>query len=51
VFSNYSAAPSEIVKALHHLTGGNGIGHLMKILFLFLLPIAVGFGVEKIVNT
>ena len=50
VFSNYSAAPSEIVKAVDHLTGGKGTGNLMKILLLFLLPIAIGFGVEKTVN-
>jgi small-conductance mechanosensitive channel len=50
VFSNYSEAPSEIVKALNHLTGAKGMGHLTKISFLFLLLIAIGFGVEKIIN-
>ena len=50
VYSNYSAAPSEIGKALNHLTGGKGIGHLTKLSFLFLLLIAIGFGAEKIVN-
>ena len=50
VFSNYSEAPSEIVKALNHLTGGKGMGHLIKISLLFLLLIAIGFGVEKIIN-
>jgi len=50
VFSNYSEAPSEIVTALNHLTGGKGMGHLTKISLLFLLLIAIGFGVEKIIN-
>jgi small-conductance mechanosensitive channel len=50
VFSNYSKAPSEIVKALNHLTGGKGMGHLTKISLLFLLLIAIGYGVEKIIN-
>ncbi len=50
VFSNYSEAPSEIGKALTHLTGGKGMGHLTKISLLFLLLIAIGFGVEKIIN-
>ena len=50
VFSNYSEAPSEIVKALNHVTGGRGMGHLTKLSFLFLLLIAIGFGVEKIIN-
>jgi len=50
VFSNYSQAPSEIVNALNHLTGGKGMGHLIKISLLFLLLIAIGFGVEKIIN-
>jgi len=30
VFSNYSKVPSEIVKALNHLTGGKGMGHLIN---------------------
>jgi hypothetical protein len=50
VFSHYSAAPSEIAKALNHLTGGKGMGHLTKISLLFLMLIAIGFGVEKIIN-
>ncbi len=50
VFSNYSEAPSEIVKALNHVTGGRGMGHLTKIALLFLLLIAIGFGVEKFIN-
>jgi small-conductance mechanosensitive channel len=50
VFSSYTEAPSEIVKALNHLTGGKGLGHLIKISLLFLLLIAIGFGVEKIIN-
>jgi small-conductance mechanosensitive channel len=50
VFSNYSEAPSEIVKALNNVTGGRGIGHLTKISLLFLLLITIGFGVEKIIN-
>jgi len=50
VFSNYSEAPSEIVKALNHLTGGKGMGYLAKIFLLFLLLIAIGFGVERLIN-
>jgi small-conductance mechanosensitive channel len=34
VFSNYSEAPSEIVKALNHVTGGRGMGHLTKFIQL-----------------
>jgi small-conductance mechanosensitive channel len=50
VFSNYSKVPPEIAKALNHLTGGKGMGHLTKISLLFLLLIAIGFGVEKVIN-
>ncbi len=50
VFSNYLQAPSEIVKALNHLTGGKGMGHLIKISLLFLMLIAIGFGVERLIN-
>jgi hypothetical protein len=50
VFSNYPAIPSEIVKALSHLTGGKGPGHLVEVFLLFLLMLAIGFGVEKIFN-
>jgi small-conductance mechanosensitive channel len=50
VFSNYSEAPSEIVKALNHLTGGKGMGHLIKISLLFLLLITIGVGVERLIN-
>jgi hypothetical protein len=50
VFSNYSEVSSEIGKALNHLTGGKGMGHLIKISLLFLLLIAIGFGVEIVVN-
>jgi len=50
VFSNYSKVPSEIAKSLDHLTGGKGMGRLLKMFLLFLLPIAIGFGVEKVIN-
>ena len=50
VFSNYPAIPSEIIKALNHLTGGKGPGHLVEVFLLFFLTIAIGFGVEKIFN-
>ena len=50
VFSNYSKIPSEIVKTLNHLTGGRGPGHLTEVFLLFLLMLAIGFGVEKIFN-
>jgi hypothetical protein len=50
VFSNYPAIPSEIAKALNHLNEGRGPGHLGKVFLLFLLMLAIGFGVEKIFN-
>ena len=50
VFSNYPEIPSEIFKALNHLTGGKGPGHLAEVFLLFLLMLAIGFGVEKIFN-
>jgi len=50
VFSNYPEIPSENIKALNHLTGGKGAGHLGEVFLLFLLMLAVGFGVEKIFN-
>ena len=50
VFSNYPAIPSEIAKALNHLTGGKGLGHLVEVFLLFMLVLAIGFGVEKIFN-
>ena len=50
VYSNYSAAPSEMGKALNHLTGGKGMGHLTKLSLLFLLLIAIGFSAEKIID-
>ncbi len=50
VYSNYSEAPSQIGKALNHLTGEMGMGHLTKLLLLFLLLIAIGFGAETIIN-
>ena len=50
VFSNYPAIPSEIAKALNHLTGGKGTGHLVKVFFLFLLMLGIAFGVEKLFN-
>ena len=50
VFTNYPKIPSEIIKALNHLTGERGLGHLAKVFLLFLLMLAIGFGVEKIFN-
>ncbi|MBT8368572.1 MAG: mechanosensitive ion channel family protein [Deltaproteobacteria bacterium] len=50
VFSSYSEAPAEMVKALNHLTGRRGLGHLAKLFLLFLLLIAIGFGMERIFN-
>ena len=50
VFSNYPKIPSEIIKALNHLTGGKGPGHLAEVFFLFLLMLAIGYGVEKVFN-
>lgn len=50
VYSNYPNVTSEIVKSIHHLTGGKGFGELAKISLLFLLLIAVGLGAETIVN-
>jgi small-conductance mechanosensitive channel len=50
VFSNYSETLPQVSKAVNHLTGGKGIGQLVKILFLFLLTLAVGFGVEMLFN-
>ena len=50
VYSNYPKVPSEIGKSIGHLTGGTGLGNLIKIFLLFLLPIAIGFSVEKIAN-
>ncbi len=50
VLAKYSEAPSELVKALNHLIGGKGLGHLAKIILLFVLLIAIGFGVERLFN-
>ncbi len=50
VFSNYSEVSSEIGNALNHLTGGKGMGHLIKLSFLMLLLIAIGFSVEIVIN-
>ena len=50
VYSNFSNIPSEIGKALNHLTGGRGLGHLVKLSLLLLLLIVAGYGVEKIVS-
>ena len=47
VFSNYAEIPSEIARALNHLTGGKGPGHLAEVFLLFLLMLGVGVGVEK----
>jgi len=48
VFSNYSEIPPELARSLNHLTGGKGSGNLINVLLLFLLMLAVGFGVEKL---
>ena len=50
VLSNYSKAPSESVKALSHLAEARGMGQLVKIILLFVLLIASGFGVERLFN-
>ena len=50
VFAKYAEVPSALVKALDQLTGGRGPGYLAKIIFLFLLLIAIGVGVEKLFN-
>jgi hypothetical protein len=50
VFAKYAEVPSALVKALDQLTDGRGLGYLAKIIFLFLLLIAIGFGVEKLFN-
>ena len=50
VLSKYSEAPEQLVKALNNLIGGRGMGHLAKILLLFMLLIAIGFGVERLFN-
>ena len=50
VFSTYAEIPSEVARALNHLTGGRGPGHLAEVFLLFLLMLAVGVGVEKIFN-
>ncbi len=50
VFAKYTEVPSALDKALDRLTGGRGPGYLAKIILLFLLLIAIGFGVEKLFN-
>jgi len=50
VISKYSQIPSEISKALNHLNGGKGLGHLVKIILLFILLIAIGYGAERLFN-
>ena len=42
VFAKYVEVPAELVKALDQLTGGKSPGYLVKIIFLFLLLIAIG---------
>ena len=50
VISKYSEIPSELAIALKHLNGGRGLGNLVKILLLFMLLIAIGFGAERLFN-
>jgi Fe2+ transport system protein B len=50
VFAKYAEVPSALDKAFDRLTGGRGPGYLVKIILLFLLLIAIGFGVEKLFN-
>ncbi|MCP4627794.1 MAG: mechanosensitive ion channel [bacterium] len=50
VISKYSEIPSESAKALNHLNDGKGLGHLVKIMLLFMLLIAIGFGAERLFN-
>lgn len=50
VASKYSEIPAELATALNHLKGGKGSGHLVKIMLLFMLLIAVGFGAERLFN-
>ena len=47
VFAKYAEVPSALVKALDQLTDGRGPGYLAKIILLFLLLIAVGFGAVR----
>ena len=51
VASNYSHVPKETGKALKHLTGDKDVGNMWIVFFVFLLPIAVGWGVEKLLAT
>ena len=50
VISKYAEIPAELAKALNHLNGGKGLGHLVKIILLFMLLIAIGFGAERLFN-
>ncbi len=50
VVSKYSEIPAELAKALNHLNGDKGLGHLVKIMLLFMLLIAIGFGAERLFN-
>ena len=50
VFAKYAEVPSALAKSLDQLTDGRGPGYLAKIILLFLLLIAVGFGAEKFFN-
>jgi small-conductance mechanosensitive channel len=50
IYSHYSDVSSETGKALNHLTGDKGKGHLFKLSFLLLLLIAIGYIVEKIIS-
>ena len=50
VMSKYAEIPAELAKALKNLSSGNGLGHLVKIILLFMLLIAIGFGAERLFN-
>ncbi len=50
VFAKYAEVPSALAKSLDQLTDGRGLGNLAKIILLFLLLVAVGFGAEKLFN-
>ncbi len=50
VISQYSEIPSELASALKNLSDGKGPGHLVKIILLFMLLIAIGFGAERLFN-
>ena len=50
VISKYAEIPAELNQALNNLNGGKGLGHLAKIILLFMLLIGIGFGAERLFN-